>query len=177
MGQQHTLAPVAGIHLVPCLQGLAPDQGLVSGLLRQADGLRRAEALRPADVQKGHIILAVGLHISKLRRIHPVKAVFPAAQQFFLQCLVGIRHVLFLLNWTYSMRLPPPDRFFRCFPAAPEMPAVRVSGIQISAKKTQPQLHCAASFFSSRSSPMRRPKNTRAVSRKASGVSAVLLSS
>ena len=96
MGQQHALPAIADIHLVSGLQGLSPDQGLVSGLLCEADCLRRAETLGLACVQKRHIFLAVGFHLLQLRRVHTVKAVFTAAQQLFLQCFVAIRHSILL---------------------------------------------------------------------------------
>ena len=96
MGQQHALPPVANIHLVSGLQCLSPDQGLVSGLLCEADCLRRAETLGLACIQKRHIFLAVGFHLLQLRRVHTVKAVFTAAQQLFLQCFVAIRHSILL---------------------------------------------------------------------------------
>ena len=84
MGQQHALAPVADIHLVPGAQGLPTGQRFVTRPLRQPDGLCGAETLRLTGVQKRHIVPAIGLHLFQLRRIHTVKTVFPAAQQLFL---------------------------------------------------------------------------------------------
>ena len=98
MGEKNRLVPVADIYLVSGAEPFPPDQGFVSGQFCQPDSLRRTEPLRLSRIQKGHIVPAISLHGLRLRRSQTVKPIFPAAQQLFFQCFVGIRHDLLLLH-------------------------------------------------------------------------------
>jgi hypothetical protein len=87
MGQQHALPAIADIHLVSGLQGLSPDQGLVSGLLCEADCLRRAETLGLACVEEFLVALSecMGLLLDGGGLVADVSGL---KQQLFSQLLV-----------------------------------------------------------------------------------------
>ena len=85
VSQQHRLAPVAEVYLVPRAQGHAPDVGPVAPRLRQAHRLRGAEPLRLARVQKGLVAIAVRLHGRLVQGA--VIAVFLGGQEPLFQLL------------------------------------------------------------------------------------------
>ena len=87
VGQHDGLAPVAEEELVPGFHGHARRVGPVALLLRQADGFRRAEALRLAHVQKALVPGAVVLHGRPVRFAQAVIAVFLRGEELFFQLL------------------------------------------------------------------------------------------
>ena len=95
MGQHHALAPVADIDLVAALEGHPPLVGDEALFLRQADGLRRAEALGLAGVQERHVALAVGVDFPALRGADAVPAVLLPGEELLLQVLGLIFHAVF----------------------------------------------------------------------------------
>ena len=96
VGQHDGLAPVAAVQLVPGLHRHAPDERPVALGLRQAKGLRGAQALRLASIQICHIVPAVVLHGGQVLFTQLVIAVFLGGKQLFLQFLDLIAlHVLF----------------------------------------------------------------------------------
>ena len=87
VGQHDGLAPVADVDLVPGFQEHAPAVGPVARLLRQADGLRRAEALGLAGVQKALVPGAVVLHGRPAGGVEDVVAVLLCGEELFFQLL------------------------------------------------------------------------------------------